>query len=233
VEWFVRAAVACRPGAGRPRIRDVRVMRGVRLENFEGTGDRLILTTTESTEGGSASLRMELRGEAGALHYSGTAEFVGGEQIPPFELLRPPMDEWDLEAEELYDGRLFHGPDFQAIRKLDGVSAEGAAASLAGTLELGWSEGWRTDVVAMDGALQLARLWGIHHLGQASLPTRIGSITLHSDEPHAGPVQCVLRSDASRDFKTVSDISLFAAGRLIAEMEGVEMHLLQKEAVVE
>jgi acyl transferase domain-containing protein len=233
VEWFVRAAVACRPGAGRPRIRDVRVMRGVRLENFEGTGDRLILTTTESTEGGSASLRMELRGEAGALHYSGTAEFVGGEQRPPFELLRPPMDEWDLEAEELYDGRLFHGPDFQAIRKLDGVSAEGAAASLAGTLELGWSEGWRTDVVAMDGALQLARLWGIHHLGQASLPTRIGSITLHSDEPHAGPVQCVLRSDASRDFKTVSDISLFAAGRLIAEMEGVEMHLLQKEAVVE
>jgi hypothetical protein len=232
-EWMVRAALACRPGAGRVRIRDLRVLRGVRLEKFAEGGDRLVLSIAESDGAGETSLRMELRGAGGALHYSATAEFVGDEQRASFELPQVGMEDWNLAADELYDGRLFHGPDFQAIRTLDGVSGEGAAASLAGALELGWQGDWRTDLVAMDGGLQLARLWGIHHLGQASLPTRIGSITLHSDEPVAGPVQCVLRTDASREFKTVSDISLFAAGRLIAEMEGVEMHLLQKEAVVE
>jgi hypothetical protein len=134
----------------------------------------------------------------------------------------------------LYDGRLFHGPDFQAIRGLDGVSARAASARLAGLRSLGWADRdeWRTDLVALDGGLQLARLWGLHQLGHPSLPTRIESVTLYSDRPVDGPIHCMLTSGALGELNTVSNISLVGEdGERIAELHGVEMHLLPGEVV--
>jgi hypothetical protein len=227
LEWFVRAAQACRPGHGAPRIRDLRVLKGVRLERFTEGGERLVLEEHE-VAGVERALELRLRSVAGVPHYSATAEFApaaaAGVTSAPDLKLAP----WPWRAADVYDGKLFHGHDFQAIRDLSGVSERGASAVLAGAPALGWNHWqWRTDPVALDGALQVARLWGIHALGQPSLPTRIGSVTFHGSDAPESPIHCTLISRSAKSPRTVSDIALRTEeGRLIAELNEVEMHLL-------
>src|SRR5690606_22266366 len=122
----------------------------------------------------------------------------------------------------------------QAIRSVRGLSDEGAEAILAGSRALGWNGEWRTDLVALDGALQLARIWGLHRFGRPSLPTRIDSIALHEERPTDEPIRCIVRTESAGELRTVSDIVLLTeSGRVVAELLGVEMHLFQGEAVAE
>ena len=98
----------------------------------------------------------------------------------------------------MYDGDLlFHGPAFQMIRDIEGISEHGIVAELAGVhgLELASeqavipSELWSTDPLIFDGGLQLALLWCKRVLGGASLPTGIEEIRTWCDLPVAGPIR--------------------------------------------
>lgn len=79
----------------------------------------------------------------------------------------------------------------------------------------------------LDGGLPSARLWGIKALGRPSLPTRLGAVVIHQPGLAAGAVRCVLRSRAPNEHRTVSDlVFLDAAGRPVAELRDVDMHML-------
>jgi hypothetical protein len=122
---------------------------------------------------------------------------------------------------------LFHGPAFHAIRALDGVSPEGASASMVGGAELGWDGFALGDTALLDGGLQLARLWGIRTLGRPSLPTRIGTLVVHRPGLLQGSLRALLRSRAAGEHRTTSDlVFLDGAGQLVAELRDVDMHML-------
>ena len=136
----------------------------------------------------------------------------------------------------MYDGELlFHGPKFQTIRDIAGISEHGIVAELAGVEGAGWaSDGtaadqkWSTDPIALDGGLQLALLWCMRALGGASLPTSIEEIRIWADAPFVGPIRCTLTGRKSVGRKSLSDLIFQDAnGDTLAEFVGVETHLLQ------
>jgi hypothetical protein len=125
----------------------------------------------------------------------------------------------------VYDGRvLFHGPSFQAIRGLDGVSGEGMTGTLAGSRDLGWKDDhWSTDPAALDGALQLAVLWSRHVLGGGTLPMAIETCRSYAKGLSDGPLRAVVRRRAVHDRRAVCDVALARAdGHVVAELVGVE-----------
>jgi hypothetical protein len=237
IEWMSRAARACRPEGDAVVLRDLKVLRGIKLDHFENGGDRLAVSCKPRVDGRAGELSLELRGQGGVLHYSASVDPSRGPRVaaePTAERApEPALGAWTHDP--VYDGHvLFHGPSFQVIRSIDGVSREGLTASLTGTRERGWAtEAWRVDPAALDGALQLAVLWARDVLGGASLPMSVASFESFVDGLPEGPIRGVVRGREVHETRAVCDVVLEdAAGRPIAALRGVETILRPGEPPV-
>ncbi|CAM2007145.1 type I polyketide synthase [Acanthopleuribacter pedis] len=222
VEWFTRAAKAYRPHQALAAIRDIQVLRGIQLDRYSNGGNRYCVHCRPAADG--TSLELALHGDNDQLHYRAVAEF-GSEQSQPAKLPEgKKLEQWTAP---IYDGDvLFHGPEFQVIRSLNGVSEEGIEGELEGTHARGWKGGWQTDVAAFDGGLQLALLWGKHKLGAATLPTSVGSLKTYAAELPQGPMKASLECRAVGGTKTISNIVFHDGKHVLAEMRDVETHLV-------
>jgi malonyl CoA-acyl carrier protein transacylase len=221
LEWFTRAARAAAPSLQIASWRDLRVLRGVRLERFQDGGHWL---TVSCKHLGAARLELELRDLAGGLHYAAVAEMSREAPDLPMPPLAPSLTEPFAGA--IYGHELFHGPKFQVVRAVEGVSAEGLVGTLSGTRERGWQGHWLTDAAALDGGLQLAVLWSGHVIGGRALPTSIGSLqTFQQPDASDGPLRCIVRGRVVGDSRTESDIAFVASdGSLVCRMQGVQAH---------
>ena len=231
VEWFLRAASACRPDLVLAAVKQVKVLRGIKLENFAGAGDRFVVSARLLSNGSGAEIGVELRGKNNVLHYSATVGMTEAAVAAPASAAKPKLDAWTQKA--VYDGHvLFHGPSFQVIDAVQGVSRDGIAGTLSGTQKSAWpGEAWRSDAAAMDGGLQLALLWSRHVLGGAVLPMALGEYRSYRDGLADGPVQSVVHGRKIHDARTVCDITFSdASGKMIAELIGVETVLRPGEA---
>ena len=223
IEWMSRAARACGPDGDAVVLRDLKVLRGIKLEHFENGGDRLAVSCKPRVDGLAGELSVELRGHGGMLHYSANVEPSRGPRTMPERAPEPMLGAWTNDP--VYDGHvLFHGPSFQVIRSVDGVSREGITGSLTGTRERGWaSEAWRIDPAAIDGALQFALLWARDVLGGATLPMYVAAFESFVDGLPEGPIRCVVRGREVHESRAVCDVMLEdASGRPIAALRGVE-----------
>jgi hypothetical protein len=223
VEWFLRAARACRPDLVLAAVKQVKVLRGIKLEGFDGAGDRFVVIAKQRSNGNGAEVGVELRGKNDVLHYSATVSMTQAAVAQPASEAAPALKQWTQSA--VYDGHvLFHGPSFQVIDSVQGISREGIVGTLSGTKESQWpAESWRSDAAAMDGGLQLALLWSRHVLGGAVLPMAMGEYRSYRDGLTDGPVQGVVRGRKIEGAGTVCDISFSdASGQVVAELIGVE-----------
>ncbi|WP_437715756.1 SDR family NAD(P)-dependent oxidoreductase [Sorangium sp. So ce448] len=225
LEWFARAARACRPDLVVTELRDVRVLRGIKLAAFESGGEVFRVDCREVSNGHGAVLAAELRGPQGALHYAATIQMQQPEgRVAPKGPAAPELGPWPAGG-ELYDGRtLFHGRDFQVIRRLDGVSRDGIAGTVVGLREAGWvAQPWKTDPAALDGGLQLATLWTQHVLGGAALPMSVGALHTFAEGPSDGPLRAVVRGQIVARDRTKADIAFVDdRGSLVAELRDVQ-----------
>jgi hypothetical protein len=208
-------------------VRELKVLRGVRLANYEGSGDRFVVTTLPIANGSHATYECALVGEGGAKHYVAKVEMEPRlssrtSETPVIGQLKP----W---SDIVYGDVLFHGPMFHAIKGLEGESEQGIAGTLIGRHELGWSdEGmWVTDPALLDGGLQLAVLWTKHALGGASLPTSIGAYVPHSKTMEKGPFRAIAQGRTKNRDQAVFDIVFAdAKGAPVARLEAVEISVL-------
>ncbi|MGF1465375.1 MAG: SDR family NAD(P)-dependent oxidoreductase [Sandaracinaceae bacterium] len=225
VDLFARAARALQPDLRVLEVRDLAVLRGVRLDAFD-VGARFRIHAERRSNGHRSTLATRLVDADGAVRYRAVVE-LGPE--PPDTPPSPsrPMELRDLEG-ALYGGALFHGPSFRVIDHLDGVGEEGASAVLLGARAMGWPEQpWVTDPALLDGGLQLAVLWAQHRFGGRSLPTGLERLVLHRPGPVDGPVTAWARARAAAHGRSVCDVALLDAdGRWVAELQGVETHVL-------
>ncbi|WP_437914880.1 SDR family NAD(P)-dependent oxidoreductase [Sorangium sp. So ce302] len=225
LEWFARAARACRPDLVVTELRDVRVLRGIKLAAYESGGEVFRVDCREVSNGQGAVLAAELRGPQGALHYAATIQMQPPEgRVAPKGPAAPELGPWPAGG-ELYDGRtLFHGRDFQVIRQLDGVSRDGIAGTVVGLREAGWvAQPWKTDPAALDGGLQLATLWTQHVLGGAALPMSVGALHTFAEGPSDGPLRAVVRGQIVARDRTKADIAFVDdRGSLVAELRDVQ-----------
>jgi len=120
---------------------------------------------------------------------------------------------------------LFHGPACQALRRIDALSADGAAASVVGVRGLGWPGGpWWTDPAAVDGALQAAVVWAHRATGDVTLPMAVGELRLYRTGPAPGPLRCLVRAGDLADGQSTCDIALIDAdGQPRTELLGVTL----------
>jgi hypothetical protein len=239
IEWFTRTAQAFGPELVLVRLLDLKVLRGISLQHFVEGRDCFVVRCRQLTNGQGATLALELADHEGGVYYQCTAELAPQRENP--QPHAGDVRDVDLQLEPwgdmvVYDGDLlFHGPAFQMIRNVGGVSEHGIVAELSGVHGSGWgserpatrAEPWSTDPLAFDGGLQLALLWCKHVLGGASLPTGIGEIRTWSDAPAVGPIRCTLTGRAAKGRRSVSDLVFHDAdGNLLAELGAVETHLL-------
>jgi len=226
MELFARAARARRPDLEVSAIREVRVLKGVRLAGYGKGGDRFLVTSKAFANGSTATYEMALLGEGGVRHYAARVHMEPalerGTPAPVLGELRP----WN---DIVYGDVLFHGPMFHAIAGLEGESERGIAGTLVGRHALGWSEeeAWATDPALLDGGLQLAVLWTKHALGGASLPTSIGAYVPYRSPGTAASVRAVASGRAKNRDQAVFDV-VFAdeRGEAVARLESVEVSVL-------
>jgi NAD(P)-dependent dehydrogenase (short-subunit alcohol dehydrogenase family) len=227
LEWFHRFAGMCFPKSEVCQCLDLRVIRGVLLTDYDGAGQRLRLQLQLL---GADLLQCDLRSASGDLHYSAQLTLRPRRDSEPAARSASTAECFELpqEARTLYAGALFHGPDFQVIHSIQQMDAAGATATLAGTTCKQWQSGpWQTEAAAIDGALQLVRLWGIENLGRPSLPTCVGSYVHHAAPPNDGLLSCTVRCRSVGTLRTISDVQLAdSRGSAVAELHDVEMHIL-------
>ena len=226
IEGFARLAAATRPDLDLVGCREIQVLKGIRLEGFNNGGDGFTLTCRQLKNGDGALLEMELKGSDGTLHYRTLADMETRAPEPTtFEAPDLQLEAW---TDEVYGDPLFHGPEFQVIQSLDGVSQDGMAATLDGVSEKAWGKDpWCTDAAALDGGLQLALLWTDHVLGGRSLPTSVKAYHRYGNPITGGPVRCTLRGRVTGESRAACDLaSTTESGELVAELLGVETHRL-------
>ena len=82
-----------------------------------------------------------------------------------------------MSVAEAYDRWLFHGPFFQAIEQIQGISDDGMTAVLTPSSPLAGistarGSRWMIDPAVFDAGLQLVILWSRAHLDATPLPAR-------------------------------------------------------------
>jgi NAD(P)-dependent dehydrogenase (short-subunit alcohol dehydrogenase family) len=232
MEWFARAAECFHPGLELAAIRDIQVLKGIRLDRFDNGGDRFVVVCRASDRPGDG-LAMELRGTGGSLHYRARVDRVEDPAWPASAAPRPGLDDW--AGAVIYGDVLFHDGDFQVIHSMDGISDEGISGVLRGVKLADWTgESWRLDIAALDGALQLAVLWARRMLGGATLPTRIEEYRSYTTELPRGLIQCVVvQRHVGRAGVTTDIVLTDEDGGRVAELIGVQTHIIPSQAKIE
>ncbi|MEI6413351.1 MAG: KR domain-containing protein, partial [Pseudomonadota bacterium] len=234
MEWFMSTARDLFPALEVASCEDVRVLKGVVLA-WEEREEHFCMRCWEFERIGARTVvSLELLGKGGVRHYTARVTLVARSSNPGKPELPRASDEALHEGERAaaaYQCALFHGPHFQAIQALGPSSPVGLSGTLRGAGEMGWEDdSFVLDVPLIDGGLQMARVWGFERLGQATLPTRIGSFQLFQPGFIQGPVQAVLRVDAHDALRISSTVTWQdARGGLIAIMDGFEVHVTTEE----
>jgi len=223
-EWLLQAAALARPEATLRALRDVQVMKAVFVHEDAAQPTLLELTTRPRADG---AVEIRIADPAsGKAHYAAIADYGVGTTA---RVALPAQNgagwrDFSFDAAGAYDGRLFHGKEFQVIRELGTWSRDAATMTLDNrTLTHAGTEAWKIGPALFDGALQAAVLWSLEAHGKSSLPLRIAELSFtraaHSDET----VSCQLTGREQAGVGAVTDIDCVDAdGAAIFSLRGVE-----------
>ena len=109
LEWMVKRAQELAPRRFVAAVRDLKVLKGIALSDFDGKGDSFEV----KAEPRGDTLAMEIRTPGGPLHYRATVELSDGPPARPSVPAIPTLPAYEHTLAEVYPGLLFHGPAFQ------------------------------------------------------------------------------------------------------------------------
>lgn len=214
-------------------VRALRVLRGIILE--DGPKDVRVVARSQ-TEPSQERLEFDVDVEItevdrpGHPFYRATVHLA--EQFPA----PPPYDPgalselhpFPMPLDEAYRRWLFHGPCFQAILRIEGISQQGISAILhpsspAECLLQKTNGQWLIDPVLLDCGFQLAILWERAHHDMTPLPSCFASYRRFG-VPSGSPIRCSLQVQSSAGGHVLlTDIYfLETTGRVIGLMQGME-----------
>jgi hypothetical protein len=204
-------------------LRDLRLVKGVVLG--EGAADLDI----QVSPGTAGAVPVSLVHPEGRPAYQATAQRTEALEAAPAPMTLPARQATALPevCRAPYAAALFHGPSFQVIREITVCNDHQIAARLATAGAMGWPDEWQIDPAALDGALQLLRVWGVARDGRHSLPTSIGRCRVWQAWPAQGEVGCVLECRKDNAFKLTADARFIdlATGAALVSLDGIVMHV--------
>ncbi len=182
-EIMAEAARRLAPGAGQTMaVRDLRVLKGIVVE---GEPQKILVTARPAAPSatGGRLFELELAGADRRLYYRGRVELAAPAvktlpAPPPLSGLQP----LGKSPAELYGNWLFHGPLFQCLTGIEGISEHGMRATLRPSAarrclaESPAGADWLIDPVAVDGGLQLALIWARWRAGITVLPSAVKAV---------------------------------------------------------
>ncbi|MGP8050898.1 MAG: SDR family NAD(P)-dependent oxidoreductase [Desulfobaccales bacterium] len=181
-------------------LKDVRVYKGIVL--VDGFCDiHILIGTPGACPQSSAKMELEvtIKGTSRPepIFYQGTVIMSPGPISPEAHHL-PSAEEFQdfgIAAAEAYRRFTFHGPRFQGIRSILGISEKGMLATVAPSSPQSCLAGnpsgpWLIDPVAIDCGLQMALLWGRTYLDITPLPSSFKEIWLYEHFHTADTLTC-------------------------------------------
>ncbi|MBL4679888.1 MAG: SDR family oxidoreductase, partial [Pseudomonadales bacterium] len=227
-EWGSSIAAALYPAMNVVGVRDLNVVKGIQLDDFEGQGNWLNIVCSLNDTGDL--LGMTVSSNQGVTQYQLSIElsheFKKEAELDSSEALE--LENWEWTPKHIYDELLFHGEKLQVIKKLLGASEAGCRGMLQMPDEADLA---RFRVAMLDGGLQLALLWERKRSGLASLPTKLGHLTWNMPTPIEGPVLCdLILKKATKLASTWSIVFTNVEKQIIATMEDVNIHVLLGKA---
>jgi acyl transferase domain-containing protein/NADP-dependent 3-hydroxy acid dehydrogenase YdfG len=163
------------------------------------------------------------------VHYQAVIRL--GRELPEgFTRQAPAHEEKSLSASKAYGEWLSHGPTFQVIERIDGLSAGGACAVVRSTRPAEWvldlpasSKGWVFDPAVVDAAAQMAWVWARAFNDETALPARFGRVVQYE---HVLPERLIMDFEriASEEPHLIHANVYFlnSAGRVLLMIEGLE-----------
>jgi acyl transferase domain-containing protein/NAD(P)-dependent dehydrogenase (short-subunit alcohol dehydrogenase family)/NAD(P)H-dependent flavin oxidoreductase YrpB (nitropropane dioxygenase family) len=190
LELMAEAAGALWPGWCVVEVREHRLLKGVDLDGY-GRDLHVFISPPPygSSEGFevNASLRSDLGNGRSMAHYRCVIRLEQGLRLAE-PARRAIHDDQSLTVAKAYGEWLFHGPRFQVIEHIEGLSPAGSGARVRSTHPVQWMAqensspmGWLFDPALLDAAAQMAWLWARAYRGESALPTRFGRVVRYRD----------------------------------------------------
>ena len=227
LEWFMRTAKQLYPMHDICSCENLKVLKPIRLEHFS-EGHTFYVSCEEQNSEHGVMLKLSLRSKEGILHY--TAKIPLNAAPPTFIPMSLPKGHgWPWNPAQVYQWKIiFHGPAFQVLQSLYGLSPEGGSAILSGIQDRAvisptWlNESWILDVPMLDGGLQICWLWSCLSIGPI-LPMEIKRFVLYQTGIITEPVHATVRMIAKNNMHCVFQVQYcLADGTPVAEIESVE-----------
>jgi len=189
-------------------IRSFRVFRGIVLD--KGSKNIHVVARPQTNRDSENSV-LEVEVAVSDLDKPGHPSYRGTVQLaehfpepPPFDPESlPELGPFPKTVEEAYKQWLFHGPCFQGITKIEGMSEHGICVQLRSfppseCISHKTRGQWLVDPVVLDSAFQPALLWERAQYDMTPLPSAFTSFQRYGSLSRS-PVRCYLRAKTSSD----------------------------------
>lgn len=189
LEIIAEAATLMWPGWIVAEVAELRLLKGVQLSEPTQALSLLINPPTyASSEGFDASISIRSgSGKQQRMHYRAAVKMA--QQLPEAPRHVPSeYRERQLPVAKAYQEWLFHGPRFQVIRGISGLSSRGAAALMCPSSPQQWLAGgraeqqWIIDPAVLDAAPQMALLWARTFHDGSALPAQFGRVVRYAEQ---------------------------------------------------
>ena len=232
MEFMLEVAQAGWPEWQAVAIRDMQVLQGVKLEHGRPKAIRILAKPLTEAATNSTGLSLDITitdpAKPRILNYHAIVDLRAQFPAAPDYELPAFVQPFPLSVAEAYNQWLFHGPIFQAITQIAGLTETDFVAhvrpSTPQTAMNDTAPGeWLLDPVVVDSALQMSILWSRAQLNMTTLIARVKKFQLYGSLS-AQPVNCHLdiTNDAAGHTLTIDIAFVADNGKLVALAEAIE-----------
>lgn len=212
LEWMAELVQAGWPDWTVSEVSNLRVLRGVVL-NSEADVAHLRLKAQASTHADASELRVtaviEDRDRQLPLYRAQVILRPQLAEAPPLAWNPVPMER-SLTPAAAYHDYLFHGPRFQLVQSIEGLSEQGIDAWIAPSEGATWVNGqgrgsWLYDPGLLDTAPQMAIVWARLYRDTTPLPSCLTSVVRYAVAGPPVPLRLQLRLRQVEEHRLVYD----------------------------
>jgi NAD(P)-dependent dehydrogenase (short-subunit alcohol dehydrogenase family)/acyl carrier protein len=234
IEWMAHGALHNNPGLRFHGFNDLRVLKGVILQQKE-LHTLQVMTGKAFKSGGVHVVPVELSGVSldGRHLIHARSRIILSAQLPESKpaMPRAQLNPYSRSLAEIYQtGCLFHGEDFHGIREVLGSSGKAIASVVRpAPLPSNWIKhplrnSWLADPLALDGGFQSMILWSFERYKSGSLPVFTGRYRQYRNRFPENGVEIRIAIIDENTGKAVADMDFVDLndGSLVARIEGYE-----------
>jgi len=232
MEWLAEAAVHRNPGLVVCGLDDLRLFKGVILNDHQPATVHVRAGTAVRNDGGfivPVELRGTLPSAREVAHARADVVLADRHATAARRLAGGALHPYPMSRDEVYQSVLFHGRALRGIEQIEGWGERSIAGWVSAApapsewIDRPLRSAWLTDPLAIDCAFQLVVLWCSEQLGANSLPASIGGYRQFRRSFPADGVRVLAEIRQASDTRAVADIEfLDARGDLVARLDSYE-----------